>query len=390
LAAPAPLFLHTTAALAAERPGERLLVVVQLSGGNDGLNTVIPYADENYRKLRPSLAIDRGSVLKIDNQWGLHPRLTGLSKLLENRQLAIVQSVGYPNPNRSHFESMDIWHSANSKPDRKTGWLGRSFDAQRSSLEASGDPPGLHLGAENQPLALAARDVHAPSVHSLSQFRLETGGDAGQRRAVEALTAAPRASAGDLLQFVQTRSTSALRVSGRLEAAVGNYRATAAYPATPLAAKLKQVAQFIDAGLGTRVYYVTLDGFDTHSNQAAAHGGLLDQLGGALAAFAEDLQSHGHLDRVATLVFSEFGRRVAENASRGTDHGAAAPVLLVGGRVHSGLIGAPPRLDDLQDGDLKFGIDFRCIYAAILERWLSWPSATILGSGFAPAEVFAT
>lgn len=388
LPASAPLLLHNTAALGAERPGERLLVVIQLSGGNDGLNTVVPYADESYRRLRPSLAIDRTSALKIDSALGLHPRLAGLAKLLENRQLAIVQGVGYPNPNRSHFESMDIWHSASQTPDRKTGWLGRALDAQKSPVRASGEEPALHLGGEAQPLALTARDVHATSIHSLDQFRLQKGGDASRQNAALALASAPRARDSRLLQFVQTRSTSALRFSGRLESAVRSYKATAAYPATPLAAKLKQVAQLIDAGLATRVYYVTLDGFDTHSNQAAAHAGLLDQLGGALAAFAEDLQSHGHLDRVVTLVFSEFGRRVAENASRGTDHGAAAPVFLVGGGVKPGVVGAAPRLDDLQEGDLKFEIDFRCVYAAILEQWLSWPAKPILGEGFSPADVF--
>jgi uncharacterized protein (DUF1501 family) len=227
-----------------------------------------------------------------------------------------------------------------------------------------------------------------PSVRALDRFRLETGGDDSRRKDAIALASAPRSSASDLLQFVQTRSTSALDVSSRLDAAVQNYKQAAAYPATPLAAKLKQVAQLIDAGLATRVYYVTLDGFDTHSNQAAAHGALLDQLGGALAAFASDLEAHGHFDRVMTLVFSEFGRRVAENASRGTDHGAAAPVFLVGSRVKSGLIGAAPRLDDLDDGDVKFETDFRSVYAAILERWLDWPATPILGSAFPPADLF--
>jgi len=172
-----------------------------------------------------------------------------------------------------------------------------------------------------------------------------------------------------------------------LEAAGQRYKTPVSYPATPLAEKLKRVAQLIDAGLATRVYYVTLDGFDTHSNQAAAHGGLLEQLGGGLAAFAEDLQAHDQWGRVLTLVFSEFGRRVEENASRGTDHGAAAPVFLVGERVQPGLIGKHPPLDDLQDGDVKFHTDFRAVYAALLERWLAWPAAPILGEGFSPADV---
>jgi uncharacterized protein (DUF1501 family) len=179
-------------------------------------------------------------------------------------------------------------------------------------------------------------------------------------------------------------------VSRRIESSAKDYKTPVTYPGTDLAQKLKQVAQLIDAGLATRVYYVAIDGFDTHSDQRDAHSGLLAQLGGALAAFAEDLQAHMHADRVLTLVFSEFGRRVEENASRGTDHGAAAPLFLVGNRVKTGLIGKHPRLDDLQDGDVKFHTDFRSVYAAVLEQWLGWPAAPILGEGFAPAGVLQT
>jgi len=389
LAPCAPAFLLESAAFGADQPaGERVLVVVQLSGGNDGLNTVVPFTDEVYRRRRPSLALDGGQLLKIDETTGLHPRLKGMASLLENRQLAIVQGVGYPNPNRSHFESMDIWHTAHAKTkERKAGWLGRAMDAHQAALSRTADPPSLHLGEETQPLALAARDVPSPSIRSLAQFRLETGRDDRQRAAIEGAINAPRSTASELLKFVQTRSTSALEVSRRIEASSQVYRTEVKYPASPLANKLKQIAQLIDAGLTTRVYYVALDGFDTHSDQAAAHAGLLDQLGGALAAFAEDLAAHAQLDRVMTVVFSEFGRRVEENASRGTDHGAAAPVFLVGSRVQSGLIGKHPRLDDLKDGDLKFHTDFRAIYATLLEKWLGWPAAPILGEGYAPADV---
>jgi uncharacterized protein (DUF1501 family) len=302
--------------------------------------------------------------------------------------LAIVQGVGYPNPNRSHFESMDIWHTAHTKPqDRATGWLGRSFDAHQMALAAVTDPPALHLGHEDQPLALAARDVPTPSIRSIDQFKLETGGNERLRDAIVAATKTSRAGDNDLLKFVQTRATSALEVSKRIEASAKDYKTPVNYPGTDLAQKLKRIAQLIDAGLATRVYYVALDGFDTHSDQGDAHSGLLSQVGGALAAFAEDLQAHMQLDRVLTLVFSEFGRRVEENASRGTDHGAAAPLFLVGNRVKPGLLGTHPRLDDLDDGDVKFHTDFRAVYATILDQWLGWPSAPILGDGFKPAEV---
>jgi len=389
LAPRAPGFLLESAAYGAEQPrGERILVVVQLSGGNDGLNTVVPYGDEIYRKRRASLALGADNVVKLENGLGLHPAMKEAEKLLEKRWLSIVQGVGYPNPNRSHFESMDIWHTANTKPqERAAGWLGRSFDAQRAAGAASTDPPAMHLGSEVQPLALASRDVPLPSIRSLDQFRLETGGDARQPAAIAAAASAARPGASELLNVVQTRTTAALEVSRRITAANQAYKTPVAYPGFELAQKLKQIAQLIDAGLSTRVYYVSLDGFDTHSDQAGAHAGLLSQLAGSLAAFAEDLQSHGHLDRVVTLCFSEFGRRVEENASRGTDHGAAAPVFLVGSQVKPGLIGKHPPLSDLADGDVKFHTDFRCVYATLLTQWLGWPDEPILGKGFPPADV---
>lgn len=393
-----PGFLLETAALGFEKagaekqssakPGERALVVIQLSGGNDGLNTIIPIADDLYRASRPSLAIDRNAALKIDAQTGFHPSLKGLAKLLEDRKLAILQGVGYPNPNRSHFESMDIWHTARlDLGKREAGWLGRAMDARHADLARAADPPALHLGEEVQPLALAARETATPSIRSFDKFRLETGGDSQRRSAIQAASSVPRTTENNLLKFVQTRATSAWEVSRRIEQAAQEYKTPVKYPPTPLAEKLRHIAQLLDAGLATRIYYVTLDGFDTHSDQAAAHAGLLDQLSGALAAFTEDLHAHGQQDRVLTLVFSEFGRRVRENASRGTDHGAAAPVFLVGSRLKPGLIGRQPSLTDLDDGDLKFHTDFRQVYAALLEKWLGWPAAPILGEGFFPADM---
>ena len=391
LSSRAPRFLLESAAFGAETKGEKILVVVQLSGGNDGLNTVIPFGEEKYKKLRPSLAIDgAGGVVKVENGIGLHPSLRSMEKLLENRQLSILQGVGYPNPNRSHFESMDIWHTAHTKPTgHDSGWLGRCFDAHKDTLAKAIDPPGMHLGEEVQPLALAARELPAPSIRSLEQFRLETGGDDQQRSNIIKATAASRSVENDLLKFVQTRATSALDLSRRMQASGSGYKTTVSYPGTPLAQKLKNIAHLIDAGLTTRVYYVSIDGFDTHSDQAAAHASLLDQVGGAIAAFTEDLAGHGQLDRVMTLVFSEFGRRLQENASRGTDHGAAAPVILVGSKVKPGLIGKHPSLNDLDDGDVKFHTDFRSIYAALLEKWLGWPAAPILGDMWKPIECLA-
>lgn len=379
LAGNTPLFLAQSAAAGAEVKGDTILVIVQLTGGNDGLNTVIPCKHELYRQKRPSLAQDIATVIKLRDDLALHASLRGLGKIWEAGQLAIVQGVGYPNPNRSHFESMDIWHTAQlNLADRGTGWLGRTFDGLQTKASFA-SPPALHFGGDVQPLALAARDVPTPSITSLSQFKLEPTAGNNNRQSLETAITAKRAIDSDLLQFVATRSTAAVELSNRLQAGAKEYKTSVAYPASQLADKLKQVAQLIDAGLGTRVYYVTLDGFDTHSDQAAAHGGLLTQLGDALVAFTEDLKTHGHADRVASLVFSEFGRRVQENSSRGTDHGAAAPVFVVGTKVKSGLIGKHPDLADLDDGDLKHHTDFRAVYTSLLTDWLEWPTAGVAG-----------
>jgi uncharacterized protein (DUF1501 family) len=389
LTANTPLFLAQSAAAGVAMKGERIAVIVQLTGGNDGLNTIIPYKDELYRQKRPSLAQDATTVLKLKDDLAFHASLRGFAKLWEAGQLAVVQGVGYPNPNRSHFESMDIWHTAQMNlADRSTGWLGRTLDGLRTETPFT-SPPALHFGGDVQPLALAARDVPTPSITSLTQFKLESSAGNGSQAALEQAITAQRSGDNNLLKFVATRSTAAVELSNRLQAGAKEYKTSVAYPASSLAEKLKQVAQLIDAGLETRVYYVTLDGFDTHSDQAAGHASLLQQLGDALAAFHEDLKLHAHHERVATLVFSEFGRRVQENSSRGTDHGAAAPVFVLGSQVRAGLIGKHPDLADLDDGDLKHHTDFRAVYTTLLTDWLQWPSEAAIAVRFEKVPLFA-
>lgn len=365
------------------KPAERILVVIQLSGGNDGLNTVVPIGDDEYQKNRPTLAIARGNVLRLDDQCGLHPSLSGLMELYESSRLAIVQGVGYPNPNRSHFESMDIWHTARRQPaDRETGWLGRYIDRMQAGSQTT-DVTGMHFGSEKQPLALAAESAAVPSVRSLDRFRLRPANvEPAFRQLVERNVDAERSSNNPLLAHVQTTAAAALTTTRLVEEAARNYKTSVPYPDSALAAKLKTIAQLIDANLQTRVYYVAIDGFDTHSSQSATHAGLLKQFGDATRAFVEDLAEHGHADRAVVFCFSEFGRRVRENASQGTDHGAAAPVFLAGNRVVPGLIGPRPSLTDLVDGDLKFHTDFRCIYATLLQDWLGTASEPILGNEF--------
>lgn len=385
----APAFLLEAAAQAPASTEETILVVIELTGGNDGLNTVAPYADDAYRKARPKLGLSADQVLKIDDYAGFHPSLRGCADLLEAGQLAIVQGVGYPNPNRSHFESMDIWHTCHTKTQSRTdGWLGRYLDA--TLREAGRDVPAIHLGAEKQPLALTAQHVRVPSIQSLERFRLAGDNREQLQEAVRQLTHERRVQSDGLLDFVQTSTSAALTASERVEAAVKEYKTDLEYPDTGLAQKLRTIAQLIDAGMGTRVYYVSLENFDTHSEQAEAHAALLRQWSDALSVFIQDLVQHDHGQRVLVLSFSEFGRRLAENASEGTDHGAAAPVFLTGPRVRAGLHGKNPNLTDLDDGDPRHHTDFRQVYATLLSDWLKWPSSPILGTEYQPLNLIAS
>jgi uncharacterized protein (DUF1501 family) len=384
-----PAFWSHAAAAEGAASRDTILVVIQLTGGNDGLNTVVPYDNDDYRKARRKLAVPVADVLKIDDALGWHPAARGLADLMEEGKLAVVQGVGYPEPNRSHFESMDVWHTCHRKGGpRTTGWLGRYLDATREPTDV--DAAAIHVGPERQPLALAADRVRVPSFDSPESFRLDDGGSPQFREAIRELAGGVPAEADPLLGFLQSSTTSALAASERIAAALRDYDTPVAYPESALAARLKTVAQLVDAGLETRVYYVELDGFDTHSQQGAAHAALLRQLGDAVSAFVGDVAHHGHGDRTLVMAFSEFGRRVAENASEGTDHGAAAPMFLAGSRVCAGLVGEHPRLDDLEDGDLKFHTDFRQVYATLLEGWLGWSSKAILGGDYPRIGALAT
>jgi len=380
LAGAAPAFFTQAGALAAENnANESILVVVQLSGGNDGLNTVVPYADSTYRKSRPKLGVPKSDVLTINKQMGWHPAARGAADLLEQGKMAVVQGIGYENPNRSHFESMDIWHTCDRKDARRPeGWLGRYLD---QATPEQRDSPAMHLGEKKLPLALAAANVRAASVKSIDQFRLRTGNDTKLKSNVEKMASAKRTQSGGLLGFVQTSTEAALSASERVEKAKKGYKTNVDYPKTRLAGRLKTIAQLIDAQLPTRVYYVEVDGFDTHSRQAPAHRALLSEFFGGLAAFVNDLIQHGHGERVLTMCFSEFGRRVQENASEGTDHGAAGPLFLAG-PVKPGVHGPNPNLDKLFQGDLKYSIDFRRVYSTVLENWFGAESKEILGGDY--------
>jgi uncharacterized protein (DUF1501 family) len=386
----APRFLARTAAATpdAARPGARdtVLVVLELTGGNDGLNTVIPFKDPEYAKLRPTLKQAPDAVKKVNDELGLHPQLGGLAGLLEDHALCLVQGVGYPNPDQSHFRSMDIWQSASTGASPAEGWVGKALRAMPAA-------PAFHVKGSNErsPLALDGAPARVPSIASLADFQLQldaaSSADHRAQRAV--IEGAARGGSGPgLLDFVQRTAANTYASTRRLQEIGKNYEPKAPYPATPLAERLKLAAQLIDGGLGARVFYVALDNFDTHSTQAPAHAALLGQLSGAVTAFFKDLAARGHRDRILLMTFSEFGRRAKENGSKGTDHGAAAPMFLVGGKVKAGPVGKHPSLTDLDAGNLKHHTDFRRVYAAILEKWLGVPSKDVLGAAFEPADVF--
>ena len=377
--ATAPAFLQQAAA--GGKDDGRILVVVEMAGGNDGLNTVVPFSDDEYMKARPKLAVSKSDVLSINDTLGFNPALNGFADLLEDGHLSIVQGVGYPDPNRSHFESMDIWHTCQRKDEtRIDGWLGR-YLAQTIGANGS-DPAALHIGEDKQPFALMSRDVRVPSIRSLDQFRLD-GTDSGQfKQAVKELSDARRDSGNDLLGFVQSSTSSAIVASERIEAAGMKYQPSKPYPQNGLAKKLETVAKLINSGLKTPVYYVQINGFDTHAQQNAAHASLLRQVGDSVSAFVYDMIAHGHGDRVLCLCFSEFGRRVQENASEGTDHGTAGPMFLSGTKVKPGLIGKHPSLSNLKDGDLQYHTDFRQVYSTVLTQWLNCDAEAALKGKF--------
>jgi uncharacterized protein (DUF1501 family) len=389
LSAVVPQFVARTAAAAA--PGkDNILVVVELTGGNDGLNTVIPYADDLYHKYRPTLRYKKDQVILLDDHVGLHPGMQGFRPLWEKGQLAVVQGVGYPNPDRSHFEAMDIWQSADPKRRTTTGWLGRALAEMDNR---SGGVPILHVGGR-LPLAVAgAPGGGAVSVNDQNSFRLEvTGGTAGQqkarRRLLEEVSRPAPKPGDDLMDFVQRRQVQTLTAVDQLrELLEGPGRVPRG--GNGLAGKLQLVAGLIAKGFGTRVFYVSLDGFDTHAYQAPTHNNLLADLAGAIGGFFQSLKATGHDGRVRLMTFSEFGRRVQENGSKGTDHGAASCLFVAGGSLKGVVVGKHPSLADLDAGDLKFHTDFRRVYATLLGGWLGCDSKAVLGARWDPVKELA-
>jgi uncharacterized protein (DUF1501 family) len=360
--------LFDAAAVSPLPPGQGVLVVVTLYGGNDGLNTVIPAADPAYQKARPDLAYQQHEVLDLGDGLGLNPGMKGMKSLWDNKELAIVRGVGYPRPDHSHFRSMAIWQTASPDTSVPTGWLGRWLDA-------TGDDPLRAVSVEPvMPPLLAGQKATAVSL-PVAGLKMPTG---ALGRAFAAL-GKPQAGESELPARVATSVVDLQEAAKVLGGAVHDGKPSTGKQGQ-LAQQLDVVASLVEAGVPTRVYSVSLGGFDTHADERNTQQSLLTQLDGALTPFVSRMKASQRGQQVVVLVYSEFGRRVTANASDGTDHGTAGPVFLMGSRVTGGFYGEQPSLTDLDDGDLKESTDFRAVYATVLDRVLGTDPGKVLGS----------
>jgi len=366
---------------------DNILVVVQLSGGNDGLNTVVPYSNDIYRKLRPTLGI-KDRLLNLDDALALNPGLAALKEMYLEGTVAIVNGCGYPEPNRSHFASMEIWHTADPKGESDHGgWLGHYLDHCCRGTDSH--MPAVNIGTE-LPQALVNQGPPVPSIQQIEDFRIKTdpASQYDAKREQQLITELNQIKdATPALQFLSRQATNAIVESEQVRKLTQGYKPDADY-GYGFGQQLKLIAQIISGNFGTKVYYCQIGGFDTHSNQLNQHENLLRQVSIAISAFFKDLGAKKLADKVTLMCFSEFGRRVAQNDSLGTDHGTAAPMFVVGPKVKGGLYGKYPSLSDLDQGDLKFTTDFRRVYATLLDQWLNADSTAVLKNKFEPVPFF--
>lgn len=358
-----------------------ILVVVQMSGGNDGLNTVIPYGIGTYYDNRPNLAIGQKEVLQLDRSLGFHPSLTGLKQLYDKGKLAIVNGVGYPNPNRSHFRSMEIWQTAVPDQYADTGWLGRYLDVTQTTDQNL--LAGLTVGSPSK--IFMAKRVDVPVVENVAKFRLMVHGvQEEQKRRLEIFKNMYGTADIPSLKTVEEKGIHALDASELLQSKTKDVKRDFKYPAqSQFATHLELIAELIGSGVDTSTYFTQIGGFDDHAREKEAHAKLLSEFDKGISAFYADLEKRGLADQVVVLMYSEFGRRVKENASGGTDHGTAGPIMVLGGHVKGGLYGELPSLSNLdENGNLKYKVDFRSVYSTLLDRWMHAPAKDIIGGGF--------
>ena len=374
----------------------RNLVIVYLSGGNDSLSTIIPYNDPFYRSRRPTLAIPAANVLQIGSDpsgvdLGMHPRLTGLKSIFDSGRLAIVQRTGYQNQSRSHFTGFDIWGTASTTNTSGSGWLGRYLD----TLAPPVDPLVAWNTVRETPRPLMARTVGVPAITNPATYAFaspNTGAEAGFERNAQVRISSHVPVDMPHLAFVNSTTQAAMNTLDRV-ATVANYRPANAYPNNGFAQALQAVAGAMNKQIGTRVFWVQTGGYDTHANQGANQGAyfnLMGTLGDGLKAFYDDLNSQGLLNNTLILVYSEFGRRISENGSAGTDHGAGASMMVIGGLVRGGIYGTAPNLNtdpsnptlENNAADVKWETDFRSVYAKVLDGWLGSDSVALLGANY--------
>ena len=365
---------------------DRVLVVLQLSGGNDSLNTIVPYGDPLYADNRPSVRIAEEDVLPIDDYIGFHPAMAPIKTLYDQGKVAIIQGIGYPNPNRSHFRSMDIWHTCEPEKVGTEGWLGRAI--REIDPRSENVLTGVNFG-RGLPRALAAPGIPVASVGNLETYGLLTGIQGEDQRA-EALDVfaniyAPMIGRSEVSEYLSQTGTDALKGADILRTAPESYTSSVEYAGNSVAQYMKNIAQVHLAGFGTRILYTTApyNSFDTHAGQAGVHDQLLENVAGAVYDFYEDLKEHNAGEEVVVLLFSEFGRRVHDNGS-GTDHGSGGTAFVIGDAVAGGLYGEHPSLEPsrLLEGDLHFNNDFRGTYASLAEKWMGLEAAPIVGGVF--------
>jgi uncharacterized protein (DUF1501 family) len=353
--------------------GNKVVVVLQLSGGNDGLNTVVPYRNDIYYRSRPKLGIERSRALELTDEAGLHPSLTGFKDLYNDGNLGIINSVGYPNPDRSHFRSMDIWQTASDSTEYlSTGWVGRYLDAQCNGC----DKPTQAIEIDDM-LSLSMKGEKVKGIAVKDPQRLY--GTANEKFFRDVMKSHDQGSGEQPVDYLYKTMAETLSSADYIFRQSRLHPTGASYPKTELGNSLKTIASLIFSDINTKVYYVSLGSFDTHVNQEAQQQRLFTQMNDAVSVFVKDLKTNGRFNDVLLFTFSEFGRRVSQNASGGTDHGAANNMLLVsGGLRQKGLINQLPDLENLNEGDLKHSVDFKNVYATILKKWLNADDQLIL------------
>lgn len=362
--------------------GKRVLVVCQLSGGNDGLNTVVPYRDAAYRKLRPTLALPENDLVPVGDSAAFHPSLDKLAELFREGKLSVVQGVGYPNATRSHFKSMDIWQTADPERASGEGWLGRHFDLQKE-LGKYDAVSGVGISID-PPRALSAHDMGIPCFASLTDVETMVG-EPDMERMLREMQGEGGSNAE---RTVRQANQAALDAMNKLQSRLSAYTPKQDYGDSQLGRAFRQAAHLVATSPETQVVYLSAGGFDTHARQLDSHARLLGQFGQAVHAFQREIESIGRGQEVSVMAFSEFGRRASENASQGTDHGKAGPMFVVGQGVAGGFLGQAPALDSLDEGDVPFSIDFRRVYATLLDDWMGSDSGKILGTSFEKLPLF--